>query len=87
MAVFLLLVTWIVQGEAPNSYQVPFNSRERCEAAKSQLTVDAQNMLRQRTNDIRRTAQEQRLDQQDVDALMENELLRRPSVSAVCIEK
>ena len=37
---FVLLVTWIVWHQPPNSYQVIFNSAEACEAAKQSVLAD-----------------------------------------------
>jgi hypothetical protein len=37
----LLLVTWIIYGQAPSSYQTPFASMEACEAARQAVLRDA----------------------------------------------
>lgn len=37
----LLLVTWIVAGQSPSSYQVQFVSMELCEAARAVLGKEA----------------------------------------------
>ena len=37
----LLLVTWIIQGQPPTSYQARFNSREACEAARAKIIAEA----------------------------------------------
>lgn len=36
----VLLVTWIVSGQAPSSYQVEFDSWQKCEAARQALLKD-----------------------------------------------
>jgi hypothetical protein len=37
---FVLLVTWLVSGQPPNSYQVSFSSAEACEAARQGVLAD-----------------------------------------------
>lgn len=37
---FVLLVTWLVSGQPPNSYQVIFSSAEACEAARQGVLAD-----------------------------------------------
>jgi hypothetical protein len=39
---FVLLVTWLVSGQPPNSYQVIFSSAEACEAARQGVLADGQ---------------------------------------------
>ena len=41
MKAALLLVTWIVVGQQPSSYQVRFESSEACEAARKVISQDA----------------------------------------------
>jgi hypothetical protein len=41
MKATLLLVTWIVAGQAPSSYQAQFVSEEACEAARAAIFKDA----------------------------------------------
>ena len=43
-AAVMLLVTWIVQGQPPNSYQAAFGSIAACENGKAQLFADAARM-------------------------------------------
>jgi hypothetical protein len=43
----LLLVTWIVSGQALSSYQVQFSSAEACEAARMALIGDAERVSNQ----------------------------------------
>lgn len=38
---YLLLVTWFIYDQPPVSYQVPFYSLERCEAAREALFREA----------------------------------------------
>jgi hypothetical protein len=38
----LLLVTWVVVGQPPNSYQIQFASSEACENARAELAKDAE---------------------------------------------
>jgi hypothetical protein len=37
---FVLLVTWLVSGQPPNSYQIVFSSAEACEAARRGVLAD-----------------------------------------------
>jgi hypothetical protein len=37
----LLLVTWIVTGQPPSSYQTPFDTMESCLAARATVVVEA----------------------------------------------
>jgi hypothetical protein len=37
----LLLVTWIVTGQPPNSYQTPFDTMDLCLAARATVVVEA----------------------------------------------
>jgi hypothetical protein len=67
---FVLLVTWIVYGQPPTSYQTIFNSLAACEAARAAIFADAQRLVadwekRMPTEFHRKHAQ-------------------RPTVSAVC---
>ncbi len=41
----VLLVTWIVSGAQPNSYQVVFNSEEACKAARSALFAERDRIM------------------------------------------
>jgi len=40
----LLLVTWFVYGQSPNSYQIPFSSAEVCEAARDLLLKEPERL-------------------------------------------
>jgi hypothetical protein len=42
MEAFLLLVTWLAYAQPPSHYQVPFSSKEACEAARLQLIKDTE---------------------------------------------
>ena len=44
MRPFILLVTWIVFGQPPSSYQVTFNSAEACESARAAVLVEGQRL-------------------------------------------
>jgi hypothetical protein len=44
MKTFVLLVTWIVSGQPPSSYQTIFNSAETCEAARNAVLADGQRL-------------------------------------------
>jgi hypothetical protein len=44
MKTYLLLVTWIVSGQPPNSYQATFNSAETCEAARLAVLAESQRL-------------------------------------------
>ena len=37
----LLMVTWIISGQQPSSYQTPFATMEACLAARASVTVEA----------------------------------------------
>jgi hypothetical protein len=37
----LLLVTWVVSGQPPNSYQTPFGTMDACQAARAAVIADA----------------------------------------------
>ncbi|MDX2027554.1 MAG: hypothetical protein SFW62_02845 [Alphaproteobacteria bacterium] len=41
----ILLVTWIITGQTPASYQTPFPSMETCEAAKGKVLAEKQKMI------------------------------------------
>jgi hypothetical protein len=36
----ILLVTWVVSGQPPNSYQTPFGSMEGCQAARAAVNAE-----------------------------------------------
>jgi hypothetical protein len=40
MKASILLVTWVVSGQPPNSYQVTFNSAEACVAVRDNVLAD-----------------------------------------------
>lgn len=42
---FILLVTWLVAGQPPSSYQVQFTSLKSCETAKAKVLDDADRMI------------------------------------------
>jgi hypothetical protein len=42
----VLLVTWIVSGQPPSSYQVEFDSWEKCEAARDAVLRDRDRMTK-----------------------------------------
>jgi hypothetical protein len=44
MKTFVLLVTWIVSGQPPSSYQTTFNSAEACEAARNAVLTDGRRL-------------------------------------------
>jgi len=44
MKTFVLLVTWIVSGQPPSSYQATFNSAEACEAARNAVLAEGQRL-------------------------------------------
>jgi len=44
MKTFVLLVTWIVSGQPPSSYQTTFNSAEACELARNAVLADGQRL-------------------------------------------
>ncbi len=41
----VLLVTWIVSGAQPNSYQVMFSSEEACKAARAALFAERDRIM------------------------------------------
>jgi hypothetical protein len=47
MKATLLLVTWLVAGQAPDSYQAQFSSSEACESARAAIIKDAARVLNQ----------------------------------------
>ena len=81
MKSFMLLVTWFVYGQPPNSYQIAFSSIEVCEAARTVLLKEPERL----TDEISRrrttpTASPSFLiETKDFPA-------RSPIVSAVCVE-
>jgi hypothetical protein len=46
MKTFVLLVTWIVSGQPPSSYQTTFNSAEVCETVRDAVLTDGQRTRR-----------------------------------------
>ena len=44
MKTFVLLVTWLVSGQPPSSYQTTFNSAEACEAARNAVLTDGRRL-------------------------------------------
>jgi hypothetical protein len=44
MKSFILLVTWIVSGQPPNSYQAAFTSAEACSAARDAVLADGRRL-------------------------------------------
>jgi hypothetical protein len=42
----VLLVTWIVSGQPPSSYQVEFGSWEKCDAARDAVLRDRDQMVK-----------------------------------------
>jgi len=47
MGKVLLLVTWIVSGQPPNSYQVTLDSMDACLTARASILADAANLAAQ----------------------------------------
>jgi len=78
--IWLLLVTWFVQGQSPSSYQVEFASAALCGSAKSELQADA---------DRRRMEFENTL-KQHADPKTGLPLIRvpqPPNLSVICVQK
>jgi hypothetical protein len=44
MKTFILMVTWIVSGQPPSSYQATFGSAEACNAARDAVLVDGRRL-------------------------------------------
>jgi hypothetical protein len=44
MKAFVLLVTWIVSGQPPSSYQTTFSSAATCEVARNAVLADGQRL-------------------------------------------
>ena len=42
----ILLVTWIVSGQPPSNYQVTFDTWEKCDAARNEVLLDRDRMLK-----------------------------------------
>jgi hypothetical protein len=41
----ILLVTWIISGQTPASYQTPFSSAATCEDAKAKIFAEQQRLI------------------------------------------
>jgi hypothetical protein len=78
---FLLLVTWIVKGQPPTHYQVPFTSLNTCEAARVKVITDAQRVLEDKLKQLQQSGGAQQLIQMEMQAA----ILNAPSASAVCV--
>jgi hypothetical protein len=79
---YVLLVTWIVSGQPPSSYQTPFGTAEACEAARNTVLVDARRMI----------AEADQLQINAARAVGANPALflagnRSPQVTAVCVRQ
>ena len=80
MKSFVLLVTWIVSGQPPSSYQTTFTSAEACEAARNAVLADGQRIKTDYNQRIINGAKS--IGQQPDVMLMMNH--PAPAVTAVC---
>jgi hypothetical protein len=70
---WVLLVTWVVHGQPPSSYQTTFTSQETCEAARQQVLQSAFQMKQEMWKEAGTSA-----------PLQMNATVNYPHVSAVC---
>jgi hypothetical protein len=69
----ILLVTWIVSGMAPSSYQTPFSTMATCEEAKNKILAEREKLVAEE-NDYVATIRKQGVIQ----------LPRNIAVTAIC---
>jgi hypothetical protein len=76
MKSIVLLVTWVVYAQSPNSYQVTFTSMEACETARKAILQEAERLKREQDARVAeiRAAGVERYDPPSP-----------PSVSAICV--
>ena len=84
MEAFLLLVTWLAYNQPPSHYQVPFSSKEACEAARPQLIKDAERIGQSMIEHA--TAQDRQIGSNNKTALLMAAIANAPYVSAVCVQ-
>ncbi len=77
----LLLVTWLVSGQPPSSYQTQFTSMEACQTARAKLLAENDRLREQETQ---RTAAMQAWTQTHGGLYVPGV---PPSVSAICTER
>ena len=75
----ILLVTWLVAGQPPNSYQTTFNSMEACEAARSAVLAEGRRIKAEFEQRVINGAKS--MGEPPAEVLM---AMPAPSVTAVC---
>jgi len=84
MMAFLLLVTWLANGQPPSHYQVEFSSNEACEAARLQLIKDAERIGQSMIE--RASVQDRQIGSNNKTSLVMAAIANAPYVSAVCVQ-
>jgi hypothetical protein len=79
MKPYILMVTWLISGQPPNSYHVTFFSAETCEAARDAVLADGR-----RVKDEHDQVQINAAKATGVDPALFLASNRSPDVTAVC---
>lgn len=79
---FLLMVTWLVHDQPPNTTRLTFTSFPACETARAQIIKDAERMRQEMLDQVGRAANGSGF---PPDLARLNAMQKSPSVSAVCL--
>jgi hypothetical protein len=76
----LLLVTWLIFGQSPSSYQVEFDTAEKCAQAKSAVLLDYERLYGPIVLATRPSA----LARAEINA--GRPIYEKPKISALCVD-
>ena len=77
----VLLVTWLIFGQSPSSYQVEFDTAEKCAQAKSAVLLDYERLYGPIVLATRPSA----LTRAEINA--GRPLYEKPKISALCVDR
>ncbi len=77
----VLLVTWLIFGQSPSSYQVEFDTAEKCAQARSTVLLDYERVYGRIEPAPRQTG----LTRAEINA--NRPIYEKPKVSVVCVER
>ena len=76
----VLLVTWLIFGQSPSSYQVEFDTAEKCDQARSTVLLDYERVY----GPIQPAPRQTGLTRAEINA--NRPIYEKPKVSVVCVE-
>ncbi len=77
----VLLVTWLIFGQSPSSYQVEFDTAEKCGQARSTVLLDYERVY----GPIQPAPRQTQLTRAEINA--GRPIYEKPKVSVVCVER